>query len=383
MIEPLDRVEFEDDQAPFGRIRLAVPADNAALLDLFGDVPMRGSLILTTERAPSFTALYELQAAQTQCWVYELEGRLLGLGTIIWREGYIQGQPTKVAYLGDLRARKEVRGALARFYGKIFNSFSALTGCEHFYTGILASNAAALTALVARSAHREQQPRYELFRRFDAMQLQFTRRPRIRYRAELRVRTAQADDLPALSALLDADHRRRPFGYRYDCGELEARLARWPGFGLAGTYLCEDGAGRLLGCCTAWDADAVKRYRILEYRGNMRLVRLGFNLGAKVMGYTPLPPPGSCLRYFYLANLSVVDDDPQVLSALMSKVYQDFERAGYNFFMVYAEEGDPLRDAFNGFSTRALGFHLYSVHAPNSPGVDYGAGRAGFEIALA
>jgi len=180
---------FEDDQAPFGRMRLATPADNAKLLDLFGDVPMRGELLLTTERAPSFEALYALQAAQTQCWVYELDGRLLGLGTIIWREGYVHGQPTTVAYLGDLRARKEVRGALARFYGKIFNSFCAQTGCQHFYTGILASNAAALKALTARSAHREQQPRYELFRRFDAMQVQFTRRPRPRHRAELRVRS--------------------------------------------------------------------------------------------------------------------------------------------------------------------------------------------------
>lgn len=376
-------LSFEDDQAPFGRMRLATPEDNAKLLDLFGDVPMRGELILTTERAPSFAALYELQAAQTQCWVYELDDRLLGLGTIIWREGYVHGQPATVAYLGDLRARKEVRGALARFYGKIFDSFRAQTGCQHFYTGILASNAAALNALTSRSAHREQQPRYELFRRFDAMQVQFTRRPRPRHRAELRVRTARAEDLPALCALLDRDHRSRPFGYRYELGELEARLARWPGFGLEGTYLCEDGAGRLLGCCTAWDADAVKRYRVLEYRGKMRLMRLGFNLGARVMGYTPLPPEGSCLRYLYLANLSVVDDDAEVMSALMSKVYQDFERAGYHFFMVYAEEGDPLRRAFDAFSTRALGFHLYSVHAPGAPSVDYGSGRAGFEIALA
>jgi len=41
--------------------RLATSADNAALLDLFGDVPMRGELVLATRRDPDFFALYRQQ----------------------------------------------------------------------------------------------------------------------------------------------------------------------------------------------------------------------------------------------------------------------------------------------------------------------------------
>lgn len=377
-------IVFDDDEAPYGRTRLARHDDNAALLDLFGDVPMKGSLILTTERSPRFFDLYEIQKAKTQCWVYEHQGRLLGLGTMIWRPGYVGGEPTTVAYLGDLRGRPEVRGALSRFYGKVFDYFSTTQGCDHFYTGILASNARALKALTKRDEHRLSQPRYELFREFDAMQVQFSR-PRApkRFGASLRVRTATREDLPALTNFLDKDHRQRPFGYQYDSGELEHRLAHWPGFGLDQTYLCEDGAGRLVGACTAWDANAVKRYRVLEYREQLRWMRVMYNAGAALMRYTPLPPQGECLRYFYLANLSVLDHDPEVLSALMSRIYEDFKRKQYNFFMLYMEQDDPLRRAFKGFSVRPLGFHLYSVHAPESPSPSYGKGTAGFEIALA
>ena len=372
-----------DPEAPYGVIRLAGEADNEQLLSLFGDIPMRGSVVLTTERAPRFAALYELQEVQQECWVYELDGRLMGLGTILSREGYIHGQPAQVAYLGDLRARKEVRGALTRFYGKVFGEFVARTGCAHFYTGILASNAQALRALADRGDHRRDQPRYDLLRRFDAAQLDLIRRPRRPSGGALRVRVAHAHEAPALAAFLDEDHRRRPFGYRYDQGELERRLASWPGFSLQQTYLCEDGAGRLRGVCTAWDADAVKRYRVLAYRGSMRWVRAAMNLGSRVMGYTPLPPAGQTLRYVYLANLSVPDRDPEVLSALISRVYADLYGRGYSFIMLYMEQGDPMRAALTPYKPRMLPFHLYSVHDPQAPPVDYGPGTAGFEIALA
>ena len=38
--------------------RLATPDDNARLLDLFGSVPMRGELVLSTQRSPDFFRLY-------------------------------------------------------------------------------------------------------------------------------------------------------------------------------------------------------------------------------------------------------------------------------------------------------------------------------------
>src|SRR5437773_1116146 len=73
-----------------------------------------------------------------------------------------------------------------------------------------------------------------------------------------RVRTATEEDIPAIVELLDRDHRARPFGYRYDQGEMEHRLARWPGMTLERTYLAFDPRGRLGGMTSAWDPAAVK-----------------------------------------------------------------------------------------------------------------------------
>ncbi len=199
---------------------------------------------------------------------------------------------------------------------------------------------------------------------------------------EREVRVATEADLPALIALLAADHQRRPFGYRFDDGELEHRLAHWPGFSLSRTYLAFD-RGELAGCATAWDPSPVKGYRVMAYRGRMRWVKRGFNAAATLLRWPALPEPGGEFRYFYLSNVSIRGDDPELFRALLRRIYADFHGRGYHFFTLYREEGDPLAPASKGFFARALPFHLYAVTRAELARTEFPAGRTGFEICLA
>lgn len=365
-----------------GTIRLVHRQENDALLRLFSDVPMKGSLQLTTDRSPDFFALYDIQRAHTECWTYDIDGQPQGLGTMIVRDGWFDGEPRRVGYLGDLRAAASIRGngALPRMYGTGFEQACERLGCELYYTAILSSNAWALKALVEKSAKRRYQPHYQLLHRFDAVQVQFTRaKDRSR---RIAVRTATPADVPEITRLLNDDHRRRAFGYRFDAGEFEHRLARWPGFTLDATYLAHDG-NRLLGVTTLWDAGPLKQYRVVAYRGGMRLARAGFDVVARLTGNTPLPAPGGSFRYRYLANLSVVDDRADVLEALLRATYGDTLGRGYHFLMLYMQEGSALNAALNPFSVRRLGFQLHSVTAADMARRAWPTGPTGFEIALA
>jgi hypothetical protein len=365
-----------------GRLRAAERADGPALAELFAEVPMEGSLVLSTRREPDFFALYDIQRGATECRVFEHDGRVAGLGTFLVRSGWWEGRAQPVGYLGDLRVGTAARRrrALVLHYGKLLREVRRAHACEVFLTGILASNAAAMNALVRRRAARDAQPRYWPFRRFDMVSLQFAGR-RHAPPASV-VRTATSDDVPALRALLAADHERRPFGYRFDDGELEHRLRAWPGFGLDRTYVALD-RGRIVGCASAWDASAVKRYRVEAYRGAMRATKVAFNVAARVLGWTPLPPAGSDFRYFYLSNVSVERDDPEVLRALLERIYADFRGLGYHFFSLGIYENDPLAPATRGFIARRLPFELFVVTDPESPEPAHQAGRPGFEMALA
>jgi len=366
-------------------LRLAQSADNAALLDLFAHVPMTGSLALVTRREPDFFALYDIQRGLRECWVYADGDRLSGMGTVLVREGWLDGQPCRVGYLGDLRghfAGRRQRG-LARFYGEIFEGVRRRYGCDVFLTAMLASNAVAINSLVRQRPERLCQPYYHLLRRFAVVSVHFTIRRHASTRRGVWVRHATETDIPAMGVLLDADHRRRPFGYRFDTGELAHRFARWPGLTLEHTYLAHDRHGHLMGCASAWDPSVLKSYQVEAYRGSMVWAKHGLNLLAALCGTPRLPEPGESFRAFYLCNVSIRDDNPVILRALLEHIYADFHPRGYHFFMVCMYEHDPLAPALRGFCRRALAFHLYAVTSSSAPRTVYPRGRPGFEMALA
>jgi hypothetical protein len=367
-----------------GIARPAARSDNAALIELFGSVPMTANLVLSTRRDPDFFALYDIQRGASECWVYDRGQELGGLGTFLVRDGWLDGRPARVGYLGDLRSTfvaSRERG-LVRFYGQVLDDIARRHDCEHFLTAVLAANVPALRALVRRRPERATQPRYSLLRRFAMVSIQLAG-PRRSHRSHYTTRLARPEDLPAVVALLDRDHRRRPFGYRYDLGELEHRLKLWPGMTLERTYVAFDEHRRLVGVTSAWDASAVKRYRVLAYRGSMRWTRVGWNLMAGLLRCPRLPDPGGDFRYLYLCNTSIEGERPEVLRALLERVYSDFSASGHHFFSLCVYEGDPLAPALRGFMTRRLDFHLYVVNRADHPEQAFSVGRPGFEMALA
>ncbi|MEZ6184411.1 MAG: hypothetical protein R3F62_05285 [Planctomycetota bacterium] len=141
----------------------------------------------------------------------------------------------------------------------------------------------------------------------------------------------------------------------------------------------------LVGVAAPWDAHAVKRFRVLDYRGGMRWARRAFNLGAAFGRFSPLPPPGELLRYCYLTHVSIEDDDPGILAALLDRIYAELHGAGYSFLTAYCGADDPLRPAFARYRCIRFPAKLFTVSLPGSRFNDWdpGPGRPGFEIAFA
>jgi hypothetical protein len=362
--------------------RLATPADNRSCLELFSAVPMRGELVLSTQREPDFFALYAMQRVEPFTWVGDDgEGGLVGMATALIRDGWLDGAPARVGYLGDLRIRFDRARTFGRFFGDFFDVLCERTGCSQYYTAILTSNRAAMNALTKRKAKRVNQPYYQRLHAFDAVSVQLTR-PRSPSSA-VRVRSATTADLPRLVEVLAAEHRQRPFGYRYDLGELEHRLARWPGFTLEDTLLAEDADGGLLGLTTLWDPSPVKRYRVHAYEGSMKWVKRGFNLAASLARWPKLPEPGGEFRYAYLSNLWVKDQSPATFRALLEHAYARLQPKGFHFFTFELDENDSLAPALRGFRTQRLGFTLFGVTPAKLSRTVWQPGRTGFEIALA
>jgi hypothetical protein len=368
------------------KVRRASRADNELLVDLMAHVPMEGSLALSTRRDPDFFALYEIQRGSAHAFTYD-DGKMQGMAAALVRDGFLDGTAQKVGYLGDLRIRgaSKARRAFPFAFGKFFADVIAETGCENYLTGVIASNALAMRSLAARKKGREAQPYYHPLTRFEMASVQMVLPRRARVVSGVDVTTAAPDDVAAIAAFLAKDHARRPFGYRFDDGEFEHRLATWPGFALESTFVARHDKS-IVGVCTAWDPTPVKRYRVMRYANDMRAIKIALDVASKIVRCPALPNVGQDFRSLYLTNLSIADDSPVVLRALVERVYQHAWTKRVHFFALPLFDvpgGDPHAAALKGFITQKLAFQLYAVTSSSRARTEWPTGRPGFEMALA
>jgi hypothetical protein len=378
----------ESPSVPEFALRLARRSDSPALCKLFADVVLDSDLSLSVERDPDFFALYDMETRAEDQHVYAVEvgGKVEGVGTFLGRQSYLDGRRTRTAYMSDLRFSERARGG--KVLGTVMNQgFSGAReglSADVMYTAVFDSNHAGQKALVARNPRYPTKPYYHPFRKFTIASIQLLT-PRALRRSHYQVRRASASDLDAIVGMLARDHRARPFGYAFEDGVLEQRLATWPGFRLEDFHLAVDGAGNILGCAAPWDGFDVKRYRVRGYRGSMRWVKRAYNAAAALTRAQPLPEPGALMRYLYLTHVCVPSEDPRVMASLLDAIYAASWGRGYSFLMAYVADNDPMRAAYRGYVTSGLKATLFAV-SPHDRPLDVstlGTGRPGFEIALA
>ena len=157
--------------ARYPNTRLATPADNARILDFFERTPMRTSAFdVQYTRRPDFFKLLRYQSDRAFVMLTEDEGgSIRSLATASLRPGWVNGQPTTIGYLGDLRVRPRSRlqsVAWRRLFADLVTQapdIEELADCTHWFTTVIDGNRAALAALgnddrSARSAGRLCRP---------------------------------------------------------------------------------------------------------------------------------------------------------------------------------------------------------------------------------
>ncbi len=370
-------------------VRTARPEDEAGRLALLAGVAMDAELALSIRRRPTVDAMYALHATAWESWVVASDaGEVVGMGSVLVRDGYLDGRLTKVGYLGDLRfgPGAEGRHLLDRAYGPILRQARERFGVQHFLTAIIATNDRARRALTVQTERgaRRGRPQYRLVREFDIRSLHLVLPRRPRRHAGLVTRRAGAGDISAVAAVLDADARRRPFGYPMPERELRRRLASWPGLRIDSFILVERG-GDTVGVAAPWDAAPVKETIVCRYGGAIRRTRIAHDVAARLLGRPSLPSAGEAFRYQYLTHLAVPNGEPAVLRALLDEAHASARREGFHFLSVPAPVGDVLDAVYRGRLATNLRAQLYLVTLPDVevPSGLHAWPMPGFEMALA
>ena len=337
--------------------RLATEADNEQLLELTRLCPVEGKVILCTEREPDFFSLNELQGHPWLVVVIERrDGQIVGCGSIAVREVYIDGMPTLALYAGDLKIAPSARHSVAL---RQLYDFLWTLDVQVGHTSIIEGNTA---ARVLTKRHLGM-PIYRLVGpvRVCAVNFRLPKKPSSDYVID----NASEADVPEIVAMLNRFNSRLNFAPVWNEARFEQALRVSPGLSLDCFYVARKG-DMMAGALAAWDQSSFQRTRILAYPSPIAAYRYIYNTISCVLGFPRMPAKGGVLKQIYCTHLAIENDQPAILNALLTRVYNEYRTRGYHLFTFGLAEGHPLLEALRGFSFRSFRTVVYSLGEPGS-----------------
>jgi hypothetical protein len=324
------------------RFELATPADDQDLRRIMAATPMAGRIAVGFRREPSWFAGAAVDGRSRQVVACRdmHSGRIIGFGCRSIREVYLNGAPGVVGYLSQLRVLPEHRnrGLVARGYS-FFRELHQDRQVPFYLTTIAAGNETAERIL---TSGRAGLPTYHPAGEYYTLAVPLPRRRPVRPEVTgLRVRSARADDLPAILDFLGATGPRRQFFPRLQANDFDRPDGLMRGLALDWLMLAERD-GRLVGTLGGWDQDADRQCLVEGYSGWLVRARSLYNAWAGLRGLPSLPPPGGSLRYLTGALLLVANDDRRVFAALLEALRERAAAGPWSHLMLGLHQSEPL-----------------------------------------
>jgi hypothetical protein len=329
------------------RFELASEADDPELRSILAQTPMPGAISVAFGREPSYfqAAVVEGRFRQVMVVRDETSGQLVGVGSRSVSVRYVNGRPTPIGYLSNLRLLEEHRGQrlLARGY-EFLRDLHQDGRTPLYLSTIAAGNQPALAAL---TTGRAGLPTYHPAGRYHTLAIPLARARRTHSEsAAVEVRPARRDDVPAIMEFLNRVGPQREF---FPCYEAEDFFN---GGGVLRDLRPDDlllafRDGHVVGTLAGWDQQAFRQDVIHGYGRPLNWVRPLYNAWAGLRRHPQLPRPGAPLSCLTAALPLVEDDDPSVFTVLLDELRCRHSGGKWDYLLLALHESDPLLAAVN------------------------------------
>jgi hypothetical protein len=337
---------------------LATRDDDAELRRLLRETPMAGAIRLSFERESDAFAADATEGDFHQTLIArDPGGRIVAMGGRSIRDAWINGQPTRLGYLGQLRISPQYRGRDTVVGGYNFLRDLHADGRTPFYlTSVMADNLPARRLL---EAGVRGLPKYRPIGDWFTLAIP-TRR---RHPAGIDAVGAGRADADAIADCLARNNQRFEFAPVWNARDLQGS-ARTPAWCIQDVSVIRR-PGRIAGCAAAWDQRSFKQVVVRGYGGPLGRWRRAINLLAPFTGWPRLPEVGRELRQAYLSAVAVDDDDPALFATLLARTLHVAATRGCDYLIAGFAADHPLLDVARRFRHRAVRSTLYCVHWPD------------------
>lgn len=318
----------------------ATPDDEPEIRTLVGSVAMPGTVSVRFEREPDYFLGTTIQGRPCDVLIarHVPDDALAGVMVRAERRVYLDGQESRVAYIGQIRIAP-------RFQGRWLMQRAALETVRMHdrsmpYMGVIASdNPVALGTIVG---HRPPGSAViQRVARLRSLAFLTTHRPGPwRARAGLPVTAAQPD---TLDAIVDFLRLHGPSRQLFPVIDKEDLLDGLSYRGLRPQDLSiawRD--GDIAGVLGSWDQSGYKQEILAGTGPWLGRLRPAYDLLARAVGARPLPRPGEPIRTAFGCLRCTADDDPDVFAALLRAARVHARRQGQAFLLIGFDVREPL-----------------------------------------
>jgi hypothetical protein len=318
--------------------RWATPADEPDIRALLGAVAMPGAVAIRFAREPDYFLGASIMGDPCDVLVarHRSDGKLAGIACRAEHQAFVNGQETRLGYMGQIRVAPGSRGLWLVHRGVRFLREASPPGLLYF--GVIAGeNPRARKLLAGRRVPGGLRVARVGGLTTCAILLRPRRDPRV---PGLEVRPGSAETLPEIVDFLRRWGPHRQFFPAYTLADFTGG-ATLRGLSPEHIMVARRG-GQVVGIMAAWDQSAYKQDIVDAYGPALSRLRPAYDLAARLLGAQPLNPPGEVMPLAFASCICVADDDPAVMNALLHAGARSARERGKAYLMIGLADDDAL-----------------------------------------
>lgn len=325
---------------------------NEKMLSIVRNSPIEANgLKIVFDRHPDIFFIPKFKSTKLQCAGFYIRNQLSGFAMMLHKEVLVKGAPQTVLYFSNMVVNQSARGKGFLYRVSDFFLKDLPENIQLGYAVIMRGNRAAKQLLNRFHPRYPNMPHSKVIGQWQVKNILLI--CDLHYKSRYTVRHAQMDDIDTIVQWLQKEYKTRLFGPIVTKKSILNNLNTLPNFGIENYYIAESEKG-IAGVCCAWDMAPVKKNLVIRYSRKFKWASILINFFALIFNFPKLPAEGETFRDVTITDYAVKNRNPDILKALLLKIYNEYRERRYHMMIFGYTADDPIKVAARPFISQSV-----------------------------